>query len=76
MELTYTQDLAIQAKVTQVIGAQVFDRVIAGVRFAETEGPLRCTTPLSFDGESSDAIRGRRDMADRPGREAPMAWSL
>jgi hypothetical protein len=40
MELTYTQDLAIQAKVAQVIGAQVFDRVFAGVRFAEAEGPL------------------------------------
>jgi hypothetical protein len=40
MELTYTQDLAVQAKVAQVIGAKVFDRVFAGVRFAETDGPL------------------------------------
>jgi hypothetical protein len=42
MELTYIQDLAIQAKVAQVIGAKAFDRVFAGVRFAETEGPLLC----------------------------------
>jgi hypothetical protein len=40
MELTYTQDLAIQAKVASVIGANVFDKVFAGVRFAETDGPL------------------------------------
>lgn len=40
MELTYTQDLAIQAKVASVIGAKVFDKVFAGVRFAETDGPL------------------------------------
>ena len=40
MELTYTQDLAIQAKVAPVIGANVFDKVFAEVRFAETDGPL------------------------------------
>jgi hypothetical protein len=40
MELTYTQDLAIQAKVAQVIGSEVFDRVFAGVRFVEIDGPL------------------------------------
>jgi hypothetical protein len=40
MELTYVQDLAIQAKVAQVIGAKVFDRVFSGVRFAEAEGHL------------------------------------
>jgi hypothetical protein len=40
MELTYTQDLAIQAKVASVIGANMFDRVFAGVRFAEKDGPL------------------------------------
>ena len=40
MELTYIQDLAIQAKVASVIGANVFDRIFAGVKFAETDGPL------------------------------------
>jgi hypothetical protein len=40
MELTYVQDLTIQAKVAAVIGAIVFDRVFAGVRFAETDGTL------------------------------------
>jgi hypothetical protein len=40
MELTLIQDFAIQARVSAVIGATVFDRVFAGVRFAETDGPL------------------------------------
>jgi hypothetical protein len=40
MELSIVQDYAIQARVAAVIGATVFDRVFAGVRFAETDGPL------------------------------------
>jgi predicted dehydrogenase len=40
MELTQVQDYAIQAQVAAIIGASVFDRVFAGVRFAETDGPL------------------------------------
>jgi hypothetical protein len=40
MELSLLQDFAIQARVASVIGASVFDRVFAGVRFAETDGPL------------------------------------
>jgi hypothetical protein len=40
MELTTTQDFAIQARLAAVIGAAVFDRVFAGVKFAETDGPL------------------------------------
>src|ERR1700734_1211357 len=40
MELTLFEDYAIQARVAAVIGASVFDRVFAGVRFAETDGPL------------------------------------
>jgi hypothetical protein len=40
MELTLIQDYAIQARVAAVIGASVFDRVFAGVKFAETDGPL------------------------------------
>ena len=38
--MTLTQDYAIQARVAAVIGASVFDRVFAGVRLAETDGPL------------------------------------
>jgi len=40
MELSLVQDYAIQARLAAVIGATVFDRVFAGVRFAETDGPL------------------------------------
>ena len=40
MELTLIQDYALQARVAAIIGAGVFDRVFAGVRFAETDGPL------------------------------------
>lgn len=40
MELTLIQDFAIQARVAAVLGARVFDRVFAGVRFAEVDGPL------------------------------------
>jgi hypothetical protein len=40
MELTQIRDYAIQARVAAIIGASVFDRVFAGIRFAETDGPL------------------------------------
>ena len=40
MDLTDTQDYAIQARVAAVLGASEFDRVFSGVRFAEVEGPL------------------------------------
>jgi hypothetical protein len=40
MELTQVQDYAIQARVAAIIGASVFDRLFAGIRFAETDGPL------------------------------------
>ena len=40
MELTLIQDYAIQARVAAIIGAGVFDRVFAGVRFAEADGVL------------------------------------
>ncbi|MCA1434670.1 hypothetical protein I6F33_17055 [Bradyrhizobium sp. BRP20] len=41
MNLTDIQDFAIQARVAAILGANEFDRVFAGVRFAEVEGPLR-----------------------------------
>lgn len=40
MELTLVQDYAIQAQIAAVLGASVFDRVFAGARFAEVDGPL------------------------------------
>jgi hypothetical protein len=40
MDLTDIQDFAIQARVAAVLGACEFDRVFAGVRFAEVDGPL------------------------------------
>jgi hypothetical protein len=40
MELTQIQDYAIQARVAAIVGASEFDRVFAGIRFAEVEGPL------------------------------------
>ncbi|MBN8991665.1 MAG: hypothetical protein J0H42_25790 [Rhizobiales bacterium] len=40
MELTLTQDYAIQARMAAVLGAAEFYRVFAGVRFAEVDGPL------------------------------------
>jgi hypothetical protein len=40
MELSLVQDYAIQARIAAVIGATVFDRLFAGVKFAETDGPL------------------------------------
>lgn len=40
MQLIQIQDFAIQARVASVIGATVFDRVFAGISFAEIDGPL------------------------------------
>ncbi|KQT29364.1 MAG: hypothetical protein ACOY3N_06725 [Bradyrhizobium sp.] len=40
MEISDIQDFAIQARLAAVLGAAEFDRVFAGVRFAEVEGPL------------------------------------
>ena len=40
MQLTDTQDYAIQALVAQVVGRAMFDRIFSGVRFTEADGPL------------------------------------
>jgi hypothetical protein len=40
MELSLIQDYAIQARLAAIIGAEVFDRVFAGIRFAETDRTL------------------------------------
>jgi hypothetical protein len=40
MELSIIEDYVIQARVAAVLGATVFDRTFAGVRFAETDGSL------------------------------------
>jgi hypothetical protein len=40
MELSDIQDYAIQARVASVLGAQEFDRVFTGVKFAALDGSL------------------------------------
>ena len=40
MQLTDTQNYAIQALIAQVVGRAVFDRVFLGVRFMEADGAL------------------------------------
>jgi hypothetical protein len=54
MKLSDIQDFAIQARVASVIGANMFDRVFAGVRFAEADGSLLYV--YSRDEESAAAI--------------------
>ena len=44
MQLTDTQDFAIQALVAQVIGRALFDRLFLGIRFTEVDGPLLYVT--------------------------------
>ena len=45
MELMLLQDYAIQACVAGIIGAAVFDRVFAGIGFAETDGRSSMSIP-------------------------------
>jgi hypothetical protein len=40
MEITEVQNLAIQARMALIVGAKTFDRLFAGIRFDEAEGPL------------------------------------
>lgn len=40
MQLTEIQNLAIQARMALMVGAETFDRLFAGIRFAEAEGGL------------------------------------
>jgi hypothetical protein len=40
MKLTEVEDQAIQARVALIVGAETFDRLFAGIRFDETDGPL------------------------------------
>jgi hypothetical protein len=40
MKLTKIEDQAIQARVALIVGAETFDRLFAGIRFDETDGPL------------------------------------
>ena len=54
MELSDIQDYAIQARIAAVIGANVFDRLFAGVRFAEIDGTLLYV--YSREEESAAAI--------------------
>jgi hypothetical protein len=40
MQLTEIQNLAIQARMALIVGAKTFDRLFAGIRFAEADGGL------------------------------------
>jgi hypothetical protein len=40
MKLTTIEDLAIQAGTALIVGAKTFDRLFAGIRFDEIDGPL------------------------------------
>ncbi|WP_338699921.1 hypothetical protein V5279_19040 [Bradyrhizobium sp. 26S5] len=40
MDLSEIQDYAIQARMALIVGAQTYDRVFAGIRFAEVDGYL------------------------------------
>jgi hypothetical protein len=40
MKLTTVEDHAIQAHMALIVGANTFDRLFAGIRFDETDGPL------------------------------------
>jgi hypothetical protein len=40
MYLTEVQDQAIQARMALILGAKKFDRLFAGIRFDEVDGPL------------------------------------
>jgi hypothetical protein len=40
MKLTRIEDQAIQARMALIVGAETFDRLFAGIRFDETDGPL------------------------------------
>ena len=40
MHLTNTQSLAITARMAELVGADTFDRLFAGVEFRETDGDI------------------------------------
>jgi hypothetical protein len=40
MKITEVEDLAIQAHMALIVGARTFDRLFAGIRFHEVDGPL------------------------------------
>jgi hypothetical protein len=40
MHLTNTQSLAITARMAELVGAETFDRLFAGVEFRETDGDI------------------------------------
>ena len=40
MQITEVQDQAIQARMAFLVGAKTFDRLFAGIRFDEADGPL------------------------------------
>jgi hypothetical protein len=40
MNVSEVENLAIQARIASIVGAKTFDRLFAGIRFHEVDGPL------------------------------------
>ena len=40
MKLSQVEDQAIQARIALIVGAKTFDRLFAGIRFDEIDGPM------------------------------------
>jgi chromosomal replication initiation ATPase DnaA len=40
MKLSQVEDQAIQARMALIVGAKTFDRLFAGIRFDEIDGPM------------------------------------
>jgi hypothetical protein len=40
MKLSQVEDQGIQARIALIVGAKTFDRLFAGIRFDETDGPM------------------------------------
>ena len=73
MKLTKVQDQAIQARMALIVGAETFDRLFAGIRFDETDGPLLYVYVGSekIAAEIEDNIAGD----ERPPRPGPPPWN-
>jgi len=50
MKITEVENLAIQARMAFIVGAETFDRLFAGIRFDETDGPLLYVYAKDEDG--------------------------
>ena len=57
MHLTLIQDQAIQARMALIVGAKTFDRLFAGIRFGEVDGPILYA--YAKDEESAEEIEDK-----------------